>query len=576
MANLDTNAVRFAVREVTPADAVEWLKRDDRPQRQSMRYVHAYAREMSERRWQLNGGTIIFSTTGRLLDGRKRLRACQVSGSSFPVIVVEDVREEDFQTIDALRARTAVDSLYIGGEEFPRRLSAVLNIVYRYYRYYQHPGSTESQVTPRETLFLLDLRPEIRESVQKTAGLSRVGWHSVAAAAHHLASRVDSRRADSFFDRVASNTTAEGDPADLLRKQLEASTGSGQERMLALTILAWNAEYLSIPLKTLRWRQDGDRPQRFPTVAGLPDEDGADLEQQRQPNYEVEVDPGDLEIGIETITPADAEGLLASNDNNRKIIPRVAEKYARDMQAGSWALNGQTLKVSTAGRLLDGQHRCYAAMKAGKSFQAIVVRGLPDAIFETLDSGPVRSLGEVLGTRGERNVNSLAAALQKLWLYEQDMPTYNTLRGSHAELLRVLEENPEIRESVHFTLSHLREVIPGGIAGTTHCLAARTDRERANHFMARVGDGVELRLNDPIRRFRELMLRDRANKRNPFREVEKWALMIKAVNAFFQGAEVRLLVWRPGAGEGFPRMLGRIPTPRSPAFDRDLEPLATG
>jgi hypothetical protein len=366
----------------------------------------------------------------------------------------------------------------------------------------------------------------------------------------------------------------EGDPADLLRKQLEASTGSGQERMLALTILAWNAEYLNVSLKTLRWRQDGDRPQRFPTVADLPDDDGADLEQQRQPNFDVAVDPRDLEVGIETITPANAEQFLATNDNNRKIIPRTAEKYARDMQAGSWALNGQTLKVSTTGRLLDGQHRCYAAMKAGKSFQAIVVRGLPDAIFETLDSGPVRSLGEVLGTRGERNVNSLAAALQKFWLYEQDMPTYNTLRGSHAELLRVLEENPEIRESVHFTLTHLREIVPGGIAGTTHCLAARTHREQADHFMARVGDGVELRLNDPIRRFRELMLRDRANKRNPYREVEKWALMIKAVNAFFQGAQVKQLVWRSGAGEGFPRMLGRIPAPRSPAVDQDVEPLA--
>jgi hypothetical protein len=568
MSDLDASAIRFAVREVTPEDATEWLKRDHRPQRHGMRYVDAYAREMGERRWQLNGGTLIFSTAGRLLDGRKRLRACELSGASFPVIVVENVDEGDFQTIDALRARTAVDALYIGGEQFPRRLSAVVNIIYRYYRYYQHRDVSESVVTPRDTLFLLDLRPEIRESIRKTSGLSRVGWHSVAAAAHYLASRVDPQQADGFFERVASDATEEGDPAALLRSQLEASTGSGPERMLALAILAWNAEYLKTPLKTLRWRQDGDHPQRFPSVAGLPVHDGADLEQQRQPNYDVAVDASELDIAIETITPARAEQFLTLNDNNRKIIPRVAEKYARDMRAGSWALNGQTLKVSTTGRLLDGQHRCYAAMKTGKSFRVIVVNGLPDAIFETLDSGPVRSLGEVLGTRGERNVNSLAAALQKLWLYEQDLPTYSSLRGSHAELLSVLEQNPGIRDSVQYTLSHGRDVVPGGIAGATHYLAARWNREQADHFMARVGDGAELKLHDPILRFRELMLRNRANKRDPYREVEKWALMIKAVNASFQGAEVRLLVWRPGAGENFPRILGRaavIPAADLPA-----------
>src|SRR5688572_29314584 len=107
MSALDTSTIRFIIREVTPHEAREWLERDHRPQRKSERYVNAYAREMSERRWQLNGETIIFSDAGRLLDGRKRLRACVQSGASFPTIVVENVREEDFQTIDALRARTA-------------------------------------------------------------------------------------------------------------------------------------------------------------------------------------------------------------------------------------------------------------------------------------------------------------------------------------------------------------------------------------------------------------------------------------------------------------------------------------
>lgn len=562
MPALDSPGIRFSIREVTPDDAREWLERDHRPQRQSQRYVPAYAREMGERRWQLNGETIIFSNQGRLLDGRRRLRACVQSGTPFHTIVVEDIREEDFQTIDALRARTAVDTLHIRKELSIRTLAASLNIIYRYYRYYQYAEASHPVVTSRDTLFILDLRPEVRESVKRTSALSRVGWHSIAAAAHHLASRVDPQRADAFFERVASETTGEGDPAGLLRRQLERSTGSGQQRMLALAILAWNAEYLNKPLKTLRWRQEGEHPQRFPTVTGLPPDDGSDLDQLRKPNYAVVVDPKHLEITIDEITPVMAEQFLASNDNNRKRILRVVEKYARDMGTGNWALNGQTIKISKTGKLLDGQHRCFAAVRAGRSFHSIVVRGLPDEIFDTLDSGPVRSLGEILATRGERNANALAAALQKLWLYQQDMPTFHAWRGSHAELLRVLEQNPRIRESVNLTLSRLHDVLPGGIAGATHYLAARVDRERADWFVMRTGDGVGLGLDDPIRRFRELLLRDRRNKRNPLREVEKWALAIKAINAFFQGTEVKLLVWRPGAGEGFPRLLESIPPAR--------------
>src|SRR4028118_1442131 len=175
MPGLDTSGISYSIRDVTPADAKAWLELDHRPQRQTQRYDRAYAREMSERRWQLNGDSITFSNMGHLLDGRKRLRACILSGASFPTIVVRGIKEEDFKTIDALRARTAVDTLFIRKERFPGRLSAVLNIIYRYYRYYQYPEASLPLVTSRDTLFILDVRPDIRESVVKTAAPSPVG-----------------------------------------------------------------------------------------------------------------------------------------------------------------------------------------------------------------------------------------------------------------------------------------------------------------------------------------------------------------------------------------------------------------
>lgn len=548
---------RLTIKEVTPDDARRWLERDVRPQRLGPRYIRAYAREMREGRWRLNGETIIFSETGTLLDGRKRLHACVESNSPFLTIVVENISEEGFKTIDALRSRKASDILFIRGEPFYRTLSSVPNVLIRYYKYYQHSAPLRMDMTSRDTLFVLDLRPEIRASVVKTSGLKQLGWHSVAAAVHHLASRVDPARADAFFERVVNGPTEEGDPAGLLRRAFETATGSGQERMLALTILAWNAEYAGKSLKYLRFRQEGDRQQRFPTVAGLPPDDGTDLEQERPSPVSPPVNPDQLSITIEHITPDQAERLIEAKEHNRNIVTRVVDKYARDMRTGNWALNGQTIKISKSGKLLDGQHRCCAAVKTGKSFDAIVVRGLPDEVFDTLDAGPVRSLGEVLATRGEKNTNALAAALQKLWLYQQGFPQLHTIRGSHAELLRVLDEHPEIRNSTQYVLNRARDVIPGGIAAATHYLGGRLNREKADEFIDRIGDGIGLGKNDPIRLLRELLRRDEKRNRGSLRETEKWALTIKAMNAFFAGSDMRLLVWRTSSKEAFPRVLER-------------------
>ena len=147
-------------------------------------------------------------------------------------------------------------------------------------------------------------------------------------------------------------------------------------------------------------------------------------------------------------------------------------------------------------------------------------------------------------------------------------------RGSRAELLTVLGQHPAIRESVNFSIYRLHDIVPSGIAGVTHYLGVHADRDKADYFVEHLGDGVGLGLNDPIRRLRELLIRDRRNKRNPLREVEKWALAVKAMNAFFQGAEVRLLVWRPGAGEGFPRVLEALHAPPQ-AFAAPVERAAS-
>lgn len=551
----DAQKVRTSVSEITPAVAREWLARDSAPMRTLPRYIQAYARDMRDDAWRLNGETLILDTSGVVLDGRKRLLACIEADASFKTVVVENVDVSNFDTINALRSRKAPDFLFIRKEEHYRTLSAVLNLVYRYYKGSVNGGRP---ATARDTLFVLDVRPEIRESVAKTKALGRLGWHTVAATAHHLASRVDPQKADAFFQRVVSGETrGELDPAALLRTAFENSTGSGQTRMLALAIRAWNAEYKAMPLKYLRWRQEGDKPEAFPTIEDLPDADGRDLNSARTRQNRSDVDPRDLHVSLEYITPDAAEELLRANTHNRNIVSSVVDKYARDMQQGYWAINGQTIKVSKSGRLLDGQHRCMASMRSRQGFYSIIVRGLPDDVFDTLDAGPVRSLGEVLTRRGEKNATTLAAALQKIWAYNQRSPQIRTVRGSYSELLRLLEENPEIRECVNHSIAKVRGILPGAIGTASHYLGARFfDRDAADTFVEKLFEGTELKRYDPVFLLREKMMRDRKDNKTGIAETEKWALTIKAMNAYFEGNEMKLLVWRSSLGEPFPRVVG--------------------
>lgn len=66
------------------------------------------------------------------------------------------------------------------------------------------------------------------------------------------------------------------------------------------------------------------------------------------------------------ITPQLAEELLARNTFNRKPSQRKIRRYAAMMRDGEWQLNGEPLKFSAAGRLLDGQSRLQAvALRRG-------------------------------------------------------------------------------------------------------------------------------------------------------------------------------------------------------------------
>lgn len=107
-----------------------------------------------------------------------------------------------------------------------------------------------------------------------------------------------------------------------------------------------------------------------------------------------------MNAAVETITPELAQIYLARNTKNyRRINQRTVEEYAKDMAAGRWAENGECIKFHADGRLLDGQHRLRAIIKAGCPIKMLVVHGIT-ADDSVIDVGRGRTARQIIEANG--------------------------------------------------------------------------------------------------------------------------------------------------------------------------------
>ena len=99
-----------------------------------------------------------------------------------------------------------------------------------------------------------------------------------------------------------------------------------------------------------------------------------------------------ITTGIETITPEIAKKYLERNTKNRRLEPRIVERYASDMRDGRFDLTHQGIGFYEDGELADGQHRLSAIVKAGVSVKMLVTKGISKSSTMQIDNHKLRSL----------------------------------------------------------------------------------------------------------------------------------------------------------------------------------------
>lgn len=263
-----------------------------------------------------------------------------------------------------------------------------------------------------------------------------------------------------------------------------------------------------------------------------------------------------MDAKFKEITPVQAAVWLERGGVNRKINSTNLAKCVDSIGSESWAHNGETIKFSKSGRLLDGQHRLSACVQTGKIFWSLVVTGLDEDVFTTIDSGKRRSLSDVLTVNGEENTGLLAKSLTLLEAYELGVIAQHVgfRKGTAHSRKLVLDRHPGLRDVVGAVASLSTKTFRKPSIAVGVYLAGLNDPTVAAEMFKKLKDGTNLSATDPM-----LVLR---NKLFAFQGLTRGsripdsftaAVVFKGINAYFAKAEVSQI--RYAVNMPFPSLL---------------------
>ena len=299
------------------------------------------------------------------------------------------------------------------------------------------------------------------------------------------------------------------------------------------------------------------------------------------------------EAHILTVTPAMAEYWLTLNEHNRNIRNSAVNGWAVDMGDDNWLLNGETIKFTRSGRLIDGQHRVLGIVASGQTVESYIANGLDENVQPTIDIGITRSFADMLKLRGERNTAVLGSVVRRVYLWQMRVERANSLEEMGLEIMEYsITEAAQESSTLHFkrqptnsayllrggvrpTTTKLLELLDGkhgdslreaarvgakaranlrtsaAVFGLCYWLFERIDREDADDFFDQIMYGDSITRGDPSFALRRA-LGDRSGRY--IREEITTAIIIKAWNYYRERRPMDVCAWKAGGRhpEAFP------------------------
>lgn len=251
-------------------------------------------------------------------------------------------------------------------------------------------------------------------------------------------------------------------------------------------------------------------------------------------------------VEVVTLTPVLAELLLERNERNRPFSEVNLDRVKRDITAGRWEFNGESMIVSRDGKLNNGQHRAKAVVETGRSIPVVMVFGPPRESRMTLDMGVTRTVGHFLSMHGYHDANALGATAGYIgqYLERNSLSTAGSLRPTKSQTLMVVEHYKDIPESIDFVTRN-----GSGALASKSMLAfchwaiwhryPNAPREDVDEFFDKLLTGNELQKRDPILYCRNRLIETKAQWKQP---TERAELIFRTWNAHRNNQRVDRIV----------------------------------
>ena len=254
-----------------------------------------------------------------------------------------------------------------------------------------------------------------------------------------------------------------------------------------------------------------------------------------------------MEVSRELITPQKAKEYLQTNtSNNRPAKEKHIRHLASSMIQGKWKSNGDTIRFSVGGKLLDGQHRLNAVVRSGCTIEMLVVRGVEDEAFSTIDlMGASRSVGDVFSIEGVSNAKHAAAAVQAVLRYLGGSPTLHTdcwfvTPEQRLQFFRKQNVGVFVGALNSISAKELRGVIAPSYVNAAAFLYSQSQGTEKSLDVFRSFIVGEMNRDSPLFLLRAQLVRN-ALSRSPLPNNVRWWWTVNALNHDISGVKTKLL-----------------------------------
>lgn len=262
-----------------------------------------------------------------------------------------------------------------------------------------------------------------------------------------------------------------------------------------------------------------------------------------------------LRIEVMTITVEIATEMMVKNNKNRPPHRSQIELLKEELRNNRYKLNGIPIIISDTGVLLDGQHRLLAVIETGIPIVSLVVYGVSEDAFDTIDNNIVRRAPDVFFIRGFTQPKLLASALgwlKRLTECKGHQPVPRLSTQAYEDLLK---QHPRIQHSLEVGVE-VKAFMVSGLAAALHYLCRQKNATLADTFFHQLAKGTGLQEDSPAYMLRTALIANAQAKRKlEIRDIA--AMAIKAWNAAANGQTLKVLRFtkKGKTPESFPEIL---------------------